>query len=161
DEPDGQRFPRGDGHRFARLFGMQALGRRADQIGARRNSQFVAASVIGGSSGQDLTVVQRFHYRATHWTGVWFARDGHWADRPSFHRSHDGRCGGLHTASVIVSLPPGPSGQVRLVLPGKINPAIPVLMLSASRVVTRVRCSARFLAAVDKKASQKLASWFI
>jgi hypothetical protein len=70
EEPDGQRFPCGDSYSPAGLWRTQALGRRADQVGAGLDSQFLAASVIGSSSGYDVTLVQRFDHGSGHRSGV-------------------------------------------------------------------------------------------
>lgn len=72
EEADGQRFPCGDSYSPAGLSGKRepALGRRADQVGAGVDSQFVAASVIGSSSGYDVTLVQRFDHGSGHRSGV-------------------------------------------------------------------------------------------
>ena len=70
EEPDGQRFPCGDNYRPAGLCRTRALGRRADQVGAGVDSQFVAAGVIGSGSGYDLTLVQRFDHGSGHRSGV-------------------------------------------------------------------------------------------
>lgn len=81
DEPDAQSLPWGDGHGPAGLLGMQAtLGRRADQVGAGMDSQFVLASVISSSGGYDVTVVQRFDHRFGHWAGVGSVGHGQWIE---------------------------------------------------------------------------------
>ena len=101
DEPDGQCLARGDGHCLAGLFGIQARGRRADQVGAGCDSQFKATNVIGHSGGHDVTVLHRFHRRLSHWPGVWFVRKDDWTDRASVDRSLYHRCGKRHAGHAI------------------------------------------------------------
>lgn len=110
-EPGGQRLPWGHGHRPAGLLGNgeESRGCHTEQVGARLNCQSVASSLIGSSCRHYAALVQCFHHRFSHRSGIWLARNGHRADRPSLHHSRDRGGPGLHAASVTCPLLRRPS----------------------------------------------------